>query len=305
MVINRSVLTDAGKAFNKIFQDAWDKLGPQADPIEAIAMNVPSAGPSETYDFIEGWPMLREWLGPRVVKSLAAHGYTVVNKKWESTIGVKREDIEDDRLGVYKPKLQALGVARLAYAKLLTDILEGGFDTVCYDGQYFFDNDHPGAGAVQTNVTSSALASAAFWTGFEKMAGLTDEEGRPLGIVPSICMVGPAKMKAAKEVFKNERDASGATNTSEGMCEVVMNPFIKTKHWFLFDTTKGLGPLVLQIRKAMLFQMVLGTQESDIEGLEELDHEVFSLDQFFFGIRARHNAGYGLWQLGYGSNAST
>jgi phage major head subunit gpT-like protein len=34
---------------------------------------------------------------------VAAHGFTILNKDFESTVAVPRNDIQDDRLGVFKP----------------------------------------------------------------------------------------------------------------------------------------------------------------------------------------------------------
>lgn len=46
---------------------------------------------------------MREWIGEREVQALAAYDYLIKNKKFEMTIGVPRDDIEDDKYGVYTP----------------------------------------------------------------------------------------------------------------------------------------------------------------------------------------------------------
>jgi len=120
-----------------------------------IATRVPSATKSSTYGWLGQFPKFREWIGDRVVKDMAAHGYSITNKDWESTVGVKKPDIEDDQVGVYSPLFQEMGrAARTQPDELVFELLKLGRSTLCYDGQNFFDSDHPvyanadGTGAV-------------------------------------------------------------------------------------------------------------------------------------------------------------
>ena len=85
-----------------------------------------------------------EWVGDRVIKDLAAFHYEIVNKDFESTVEVERNDIEDDQIGAYTPMIKGLAFAAKQHPDILVfNLLAGGFDTQCYDGQYFFDDDHP------------------------------------------------------------------------------------------------------------------------------------------------------------------
>ncbi len=61
--------------------------------------------------------------------------------------------------------------------------------------------------------------------------------------------------------------------------------------WFLMDTTKPVKPLIFQEREPYEFTTMT---QSD-------NPHVFLHDQFVYGVRARLNAGYGLWQLCWGS----
>lgn len=61
--------------------------------------------------------------------------------------------------------------------------------------------------------------------------------------------------------------------------------------WFLLDTTRVMRPLILQKRKP--YNFVNKDQESD--------ENVFSRKEFVYGVDARLNVGYGLWQLAYAS----
>lgn len=63
--------------------------------------------------------------------------------------------------------------------------------------------------------------------------------------------------------------------------------------WFLLDCSQPIRPLVWQERLPYEFQRMD----------ESSDHEVFMRDQFYYGTRGRGSAGYGLWQLAFGSKA--
>ena len=57
------------------------------------------------------------------------------NKKFEMTIGVPRDDIEDDKYGVYTPLFSNMGeAAALQPDELVFGAMMSGFNEKCYDG---------------------------------------------------------------------------------------------------------------------------------------------------------------------------
>ncbi|PPD36755.1 MAG: hypothetical protein CTY18_02935 [Methylomonas sp.] len=110
---------------------------------QQIAMRVPSTASLENYGWMRELPGMREWIGQRVIHNLEASGAQIVNKNYENTIGVDRNDIEDDRLGIYAPRLSMQGeVAARHPDDLVWGLLPNGFNTLGFDGQYYFDTDH-------------------------------------------------------------------------------------------------------------------------------------------------------------------
>jgi phage major head subunit gpT-like protein len=141
MLINRANLADMFRGFQAIYQDAWRQAPSMYDMLASV---IPSTGSEEHYAWLGTMPRFREWLGDRVVQSLSSGDYTIKNKTFELTVGVKREHIEDDRIGIYTPMIQMLGQeAKTHPDELVFGLLAAGFDTTCFDGQYFFDTDHP------------------------------------------------------------------------------------------------------------------------------------------------------------------
>ncbi|MCB6179647.1 Mu-like prophage major head subunit gpT family protein [Rhodobacter sp. Har01] len=73
---------------------------------------------------------MREWIGPRVVNNLSAYGFTITNRKFESTVSVSREDIADGRLGTFKPAFAEMGgMARRHPDELIFGLLKNGFNS--------------------------------------------------------------------------------------------------------------------------------------------------------------------------------
>jgi phage major head subunit gpT-like protein len=108
---------------------------------------------------------------------------------------------------------------------MVFDLLKLGFSTPCYDGQYFFDTDHPVIG-----VNGEATSVSNFGGG----------SGTP---------------------------------------------------WFLVDATKVLKPIIFQKRRDYQFVSMDSPN----------DEAVFSRKEFRYGVDARVNVGFGLWQLAYAS----
>ncbi len=223
MIINTANLASLMLAYKASFQGAfagtentWDK----------IATLVPSTTGSNLYAFLGQFPKLREWIGDRVIKNMAAHDYTLVNKTFESTVSVPVDTIEDDQYGVFSPLFAEMGyAAKIHPDEIVYALLALGASSLCYDGQFFFDTDHP--------VIAEGVATT-----------------------------------------KDNYDATAVGGL-----------------WVLMDTRRPLKPLIFQKRKDYNFQAF---NKPD-------DDNVFMRNEFLYGVNARANAGFGLWQLAYGS----
>lgn len=152
--------------FKKEFVAGLGLIKPQWD---LIAMKVSSNTKVNTYGFLGQFPKMVEWVSRRQRKAMQAQGTSIENKLYESTVGVPRTDIEDDQVGLFRPMVQqaAQSAAELP-DDLVFGLLKTGKTTLCYDGQNFFDTDHPvyqnvdGTGSTknQSNITTGATSSA-------------------------------------------------------------------------------------------------------------------------------------------------
>lgn len=159
MEINTATLRSANIGFNAAFQRG---LGTAPSLYQRVATIVPSSTKSQDYGWLGKVPRYRKWLGDRVINAMAKHGYTLTNERYENTVGVDRDDFEDDNLGMYAPLFEELGSAARTFPdELVFALLKLGFTSKCYDGQYFFDTDHSvldenGAGVSVANTDGGA-----------------------------------------------------------------------------------------------------------------------------------------------------
>lgn len=164
-----AILLALTTAFRKEFQNGLEAVKPS---YTTVAMTVPSTTTINTYAWLGKFPKMREWVGQRQIKKMAKQAMSLANKKFESTVGVERTDIEDDQVGMYRPMMQAMGESAAALPdELVWGLLKNGKTTTCYDGQYFFDTDHPvfanadgtGANTPTANITVGTDTTVPTW----------------------------------------------------------------------------------------------------------------------------------------------
>ncbi|NYZ12882.1 hypothetical protein HL658_09990 [Azospirillum sp. RWY-5-1] len=163
MIVNTGALRSLYIAFRTDFQMAFAGVTPRWSTVATL---VPSTTGSNEYGWLKAFPRVREWIGDRQVNNLGQADYTIKNKDYESTIGVDRNDIEDDNIGIYKPVVTEFGRSAASFPdELVYGLLAAGWDTLCFDGQYFFDTDHPvlAADGSETSYANTDGGSGAPW----------------------------------------------------------------------------------------------------------------------------------------------
>lgn len=300
MLVNKSNLSIMFVALQSTFNNALDNAPMVWDK---VAMKIVSTTSQNDYAWLSKFPKMRQWIGDKNIKSLEAFKYSIPNIDWEATVEVDRNDIEDDNLGIYKPQAQMAGESA---AQLPDEIVMGlvntGFTSLCFDGQYFFDTDHLVGGIAVTNKGNKALSIAtlaaaqgsygAYRTAMRKFK---DDEGRPLNILANVLLVPPALEDIANTLMTTDRLEDGKPNPYKGTAMVVVDARLTSDTaWFLLDTTKAVKPFIYQERKAPVF----------VEQTDAQADDVFSRKKFKFGAEARAAGGYGFWQLAFGSDGT-
>lgn len=285
-LLTKGLLTNFFEGYNAAQMD-WDK----------VATKVPSTARSETYGWLGSVPRLREMLGERQAKKLLEHTYTLTNKEFEATIEVDHADLKDDQTGQYGILARSIGEAAKTYPDelIFTDLIPNGASQLCYDGQYFFDTDHPigETGTTQSNKGTSALDASAFNTARTALRTMKDDFGRPTfnNNMDLLLVVPPDLENTASTILEAEYLSSGATNTLKGAARIlVANWLSDTNNWYLFNTAGTIKPFIVQEREFIPF-----------ESLEDGSESNFMRKKNYYGTYWRGNAGYGLYQKAYAS----
>jgi phage major head subunit gpT-like protein len=294
MIITAAALEALRVGFSARFQEAYGKAMPVLSGL--LATPVPTGNvESMTYGWLLQIPRLRKWIGDRVIQNLAEQDFTVKNEPFELTVAVQSEKIRRDQLGVYNPLIDMLGQqAKMWPDDRVIDLIENGETTLCFDGQNFFDTDHPvaihGDEGTQSNLfAAKPLTKANYMAGRASMRGWKGEDNRPLGVRPTHLIVPPSLEEEGLDVLKAERDANGATNTARGTAELVVVDELEANptHWYLADASKPIKPFVFQTEV-----------EPEFVSLDAPTNEaVFSKREYRYGIEAWGNAGFGPWFL--------
>jgi hypothetical protein len=136
-------------------------------------------------------------------------------------------------------------------------LLTAGATEACYDGEFFFDTDHP------ANIDNAALGTwsnisaanrnpatlAEIETEVTAMMGVLDENGEPMGVQPDTMLLPISQFEAAKNFQKQSMIASTAGTASvdnpymNGFNIIPVKEFgLASLDWYLLDS-KLLGEL--------------------------------------------------------------
>lgn len=304
MIVNKQNIRELFVNIKTTFNKAFEKKSEDASWRD-IAMEVPSSTSKESYKWLSRWPKFVPWVGRKNIKSLQAYKYEIENEKFESTIAVAKDDIEDDNLNGLD--ISAKGSAQTAAEfplDLVRKVVKGMFVNKCLDGQPFIDTDHPmtdadgndysvsNKGTAKLACDTLAAAEASFGVGYNAMINFKDEEGEYLETTPDTLMVGTKLWTKAKLLMEAEKFADGSENPYKGLCKVKLERAMPEDAWALLDTSKEVKPFIFQNRKKPDFVQSLDDEITFMEGL------------YLFGLEARGAAGYGFWQLAWASDGS-
>lgn len=152
MDINRQNIANLTQGFRTNFQNGFAGVTPTWPQ---VATETTSTTSEEIYAWLNAFPRMREWIGPRVINSLSQSQYKIANKEWEDTVSLPVTAVEDDQYGLFAKPMEGLGQAAAEHPdELIWTKLAAGFSAECFDGQYMFDSDHPVGDKAKNNVVS-------------------------------------------------------------------------------------------------------------------------------------------------------
>lgn len=279
----------------------FDNSAAAANPFYSrVCTTMPSNGYDEKYAWLGNMPGVKEWLGDRQFEQLRAADYSITNKHWESSLLISKNDMKDDRMGLYGPLIEDLAAEATHHPdELWFETLIAGESTECFDGQYFFDTDHSwGDSGSQSNdltydvTTTTAVTAAEFKAAYhqarEAMLNFKRDNGkffhRPTVTgLGNLMILVPTEMElAAHEAINSTLLGGGDSNIVLEKPMIVTSPHLTTAtKFYLFYLGHSMKPFVFQAREPLSRQM---------KGLDDLETKDVK-----FMTEARYNIGYLAW----------
>ena len=229
---------------------------------EDIALSFTGAGSATQHSWLEQLHGIHEWVGERVLNNAKLGKLTVVNRDFENTIKVSRNEIEDDQYGVYAPLVGMMGAdAENLWKKLAIEALLGNGEWA--DGNPFF-------------CSGRVLIAA--------MRGWKLYGGEPGEIRPDVLLVGPSLEASAKLICEADLVSDGTTTVSNvspaKALKVRVSQSLVGDHaneWYVLGDKNGVKAVGIQKRKLP----VLTRKDRDE------DTNVFMTNDFLYGVHAR------------------
>ncbi len=288
MEINRKNLDSLFTGFHLNFMEGFEQV---PDTWQKFCGVIRSNSASNVYPFLEQFGGMREWLGDRQIKNLSTRKIEVVNRDFEDSIAISRNDIEDDQFGIYGTLIAQMGYnAGKLWQDLAVEALLGEGNWI--DGLPFFSASRQYGSHTLSNVVSGALSSANYAAARKTMMEYRGHNGKSLCVVPDLLIVGPKNEETAFGILKDRLQLKalgssgvGATdNPWNGSAELLVLPELsgadREDLWFLACTHGVVKPVFVQQRK----EPVLTSLDRDN------DENVFCRKEYVYGTDARGEA---------------
>lgn len=287
MNITASNLDALFKSFQTKFSEAQKAAQTRAFPNDLVPEDISiifnASGSATQHSWIEQLHGIHEWVGDRVLNNAKLGRLTVVNRDFENTVQVSRNDIEDDQYGVYAPLIGMLGSdAENLWKKLAIEALTGNGEWA--DGNPFFCAGRTLGKSTITNAVTTALSRTALETAIAAMRGWTLHGGEPGEVRPDALLVGPSLEATAKQICEADliaQDGAAVSNVSPAKAlKVRVSQALVGGHaneWYVLGDKNGVKAVGLQKRKL-----------PELTRLDQsTDQEVFMSNKFLYGVHAR------------------
>jgi phage major head subunit gpT-like protein len=291
---NNTLLTEAATRVDFRFQKFFRNQNPKTF-WQLFADEIPSFSEKNKYPVDGDLTGFREWLGERIYEDWARFAFELKNRTFEKSVKYNVDQLEDDAYAG-----DDLILDRIAYQgkmwpeDLVFEALLAGGSQLCFDGQFFFDTDHPvdpsGAtsGTYANLFTTTALTNGNFSSVLASMQNLAGRDGRPRGFGQRVALVVPTQLRqVGQEILNAALVANGGTNVNQNQAELIVIPRLgiaSATTWYVMDLGGPAKPLFFQ--KRMAPRVIAMTSPED--------EHVFAHNEARIGAKARGAAGYGM-----------
>jgi len=301
MIVSADTLAAIRTDFQAIFLEAYAAY---AAGWQDVATEFPTTAEFLDLSWLGAPPIVKEWVDEKSIEGLSRYRYLITNKEWEATLGVKRAAIETDSLGIYKPRIQELGMeAKLHPDEIVSLLLTGGAANLAYDGLAFFaDTRVVGAsGNIDNLLTGTGVTQAQFAADFvaarAALLSFLNDRGKPANRVLDLIAVVPGTLQYVAEQTFNAAMILATDNVLKGAAKIRVDPFmaaVDPNDWYLLNVFGPIKPLAVSMRKRPAMY-ALDQMTSD---------HVFKKGEFLYSAEASYNGGYLLpWKAVKTTNA--
>jgi len=286
--------------------DKWQPL---------LSTTMPSATTQNIYAWMQRLPIMRQWIGDRVINQVSTQNITIPNLPFEQTHALLKEDVMNDNFGVFNMNLQymAMQAGKWPDQQLANYLINSAAATAAtpvngYDGVPLYSTVHPALGAGvagpvpgglgnQSNLyVNTALTYENFRIVRANMLNLKGSDNQPLYNQSDLLVCGPTLEGVARNILEadlvagvNSVNTAPQSNVQKGLCKVKVIQELSSmpNAWWLFCTTNVVKPLIWQLRQAPQFTYLVNPN----------DLNVFMSRQFVYGAEAWGAPAAALWFL--------
>ncbi len=245
------------------------------------------AGSAEKLDFLGAVPAMREWVQQRTGKRPAQYPFNVTLKKFETTLDLPLDWINNDKTGNVERSMASLAVRYNPHwaAKQVADLLNNATSTSTFDGVAFVGDSRTlgASGTIDNNLTYDASAiptaqeaAAAILQAYSAMLGFKDDAGEPVNEditdLTVVCSGGSTAAAALAQACNNSilLGTTPAPNPVMGIgakIRCIATPRVtigSNLGWFLINTSPNACPFVFLENKDD-FSITMKGKGSDFE----------------------------------------
>lgn len=313
MIVDKANLVSLARGFKTVFTNRL-RNAPGTLMHSLMCTRMPSTLKTQDYNWLADSTGMTELLGTPEIQGLQLVNWSVTNKEFHETIGVKTRDIENDNLGVYNTRFEGMADnANQHPEELLAAALVAGFDTPDYTvtaagvACNFFSSTsgrrlYKGASATLDNKVTGAFSATTFSSARKKLREMKNGAGKSMRLGRDLVLVvGPHWEETARKVLNAEMVAEGGvsvSNVNKGTARLEVWPEIaattNSLAWFLFDAGAVYKPMVYQTEKETTMLSCTDPEDSYVLLKKEILNQAYGI----------YNVGYLFPQLIVGGTGS-
>jgi len=286
MDMNPSVISALFQNLRKDFEKGITEANIISTP---LVEKVPSTGDSNVYSWLGHIAGMKEWYKgqPRVLRNIESFDFTVRNRKFENTIPIYEDDLEDEQLPQYSQIAKRMGIeSKLLVDQLVFELFDNAFNSSypIFDGKAWCADNHVIGQSTIDNKRTATLAESSLEEAIRAITAFQVQpdklsKARPLNPTSKLMLVvPPALQTTAEKLVTLPLVSGGSSNYLYKKAEVLVSPWLtSTTAWFLVNVGASIKPIFVQERKKPEFR-TLTPKDSDLG---------FMNDSVVFGVKAR------------------